>query len=191
MPAERSATRCHDDAVLLRVLTSERALAAYAALPVAAVVAFPALRRRQLARAVRVASAVLLAAALLVMLSRTLGGATVAERHVNLVPGASISALLDDDRSDAVRNVVGNIVLFAPLGFFGVLALRRSVGVVTAAGCGLSIAVELTQLILGDRWVDVDDVLLNSLGTLLGAAVAQGVVAVVDRNETDPRQAQR
>lgn len=69
-----------------------------------------------------------------------------------------------------------NIALYAPLGAFGALSLRRSrraefrIGVVTIGGALLSIAVELTQYFDAFRVTSATDVYANTLGTFLAAA---------------------
>ena len=44
-------------------------------------------------------------------------------------------------------------------------------GRVTLMGFLLSLSIEVTQLFLATRATDIDDVILNTLGTLLGAAI--------------------
>jgi glycopeptide antibiotics resistance protein len=66
-----------------------------------------------------------------------------------------------------IAEIVGNVLLFVPLG--AVLCLRnvrfvRSVGVALV----ISIAVELVQLLLPGRTTAVDDVLCNTAGAALG-----------------------
>ncbi len=66
-------------------------------------------------------------------------------------------------------NFLGNILIFAPIGFFPPLLWRRMQRLWKTAlfGCGLSVFIELTQLLL-PRGTDVDDVWLNTLGAVLG-----------------------
>lgn len=64
--------------------------------------------------------------------------------------------------------LAGNIVMFMPIGFFPRLLWRRwgwwkSV----LAGFGVSVTIELAQLFT-ERSTDIDDVILNTLGALLG-----------------------
>ena len=66
-------------------------------------------------------------------------------------------------------NLLGNVAVFVPLGLlmpWAFPALRRWWAVTLLCG-GLSLAIEFTQLFLA-RSVDVDDLLLNTLGGLLG-----------------------
>lgn len=169
--------------VPLQLLTSDTAMVAYAAAVIALVVGVVTLRRDGAGAAARNGSVVMLLGAVLVVLITTIGGSTAPGGRVNVIPGASILALNQDDKRNAMENVAGNIMLFLPIGFFGVLVLRRRVTVLTALGGAFSIAIEVTQLVLGDRWVDVDDVLLNTVGTLIGAAAAWAAVRVARRHQ--------
>jgi glycopeptide antibiotics resistance protein len=65
-------------------------------------------------------------------------------------------------------NILGNLVLFIPFGYFGKLTGRRHIVVL---GLFFSVLVEAAQYPLG-RWTDVDDVILNTLGTALGLGLA-------------------
>jgi glycopeptide antibiotics resistance protein len=121
---------------------------------------------------------VMLIGAVLVVLSATLVGSSIPGGRVNLIPGASILALNQDDKRNAIENVLGNILLFLPLGFFGVLVVRRGLVEVTGAACALSVCIETTQWVLGDRWTDIDDVLLNTVGAFVGAVAALAAVRV-------------
>lgn len=72
------------------------------------------------------------------------------------------------------QNIFGNIILFIPLGIFLPLLFHRCRSlkkvIIISSLCSLSI--ELTQLILRQfeiyRTVDIDDVILNTLGAILG-----------------------
>ena len=165
----------------LRILASDEAFVAYATCALALLVLLGSLRRGQRRVALQRASWIMLIGAVFVVLSATLVGSTIPGGRVNLIPGVSILALNQDDKSDAVENVVGNILLFLPLGFFGVLVVRRRLVEVTGAACALSVCIETTQWFLGDRWTDIDDVLLNTVGAFVGAVAALAAVRVFER----------
>jgi len=67
-------------------------------------------------------------------------------------------------------DVVANILMFAPIGLLFVLLARRWWLALAAAGA-LTVLIELVQLGIPSRIADVNDVLLNALGALIGAAV--------------------
>ena len=75
-----------------------------------------------------------------------------------------------------VYNVVGNLVWFVPLGLLGPMMTPRLRGAKQAllASAQLSALLELTQMLLGTGAADVDDILLNALGGLLGWALWAG-----------------
>lgn len=67
-------------------------------------------------------------------------------------------------------NVVGNMVAFMPCGFFLPIVSRRSKKCYNATWLcfGLSLCIETVQLIFKVGSFDVDDLLLNTLGGVLG-----------------------
>ena len=73
-------------------------------------------------------------------------------------------------------DMVGNIVVFAPLGATLALALgggpgRRRLMLATLIGAGLSLAIEFAQTTIPTRVTALDDWLLNTGGAFLGAVV--------------------
>lgn len=66
-----------------------------------------------------------------------------------------------------IINFLGNIILFMPIGFMLPLLWKIKGGMVLLAGAACSLFIELCQLFL-PRSTDIDDLLLNTLGTLLG-----------------------
>jgi glycopeptide antibiotics resistance protein len=94
---------------------------------------------------------------------------------INLVPFATIAAQVRTTSGSALVQLVGNVGLLLPLGLIGPIvmpSLRRAPRLALVA-LGGSVAIELVQLVgtsvrLIDRSVDVDDVILNVAGALLG-----------------------
>ncbi len=73
-------------------------------------------------------------------------------------------------RWEAWKNLVGNVLLFVPLGAFvpWIWPVWRKFWRQLLLMIGLIIAVELSQVLFGLGWCDVDDLLLNVIGTSLG-----------------------
>lgn len=66
------------------------------------------------------------------------------------------------------KNILGNVLLFLPFGFFvGYFIKVKKVSVMLLLSFIVSISIETTQLAIG-RVFDVDDVILNVLGGLIG-----------------------
>ena len=91
---------------------------------------------------------------------------------INLVPLRSISDQLSSPAPTGHKaiQVVGNSVLLIPFGLLLAAMLpTRSWGVAAIASVAVAAAIELLQWgISTGRSVDIDDVLLNSLGSILG-----------------------
>lgn len=97
--------------------------------------------------------------------------------HYNLVPFHEISRFIRYwdvvGPWSALMNIGGNIALFVPFGFCCPELFRRmrSFGATVAAGACLSICVEVLQLFTGLGCCDIDDVILNTAGTVIGYIV--------------------
>jgi glycopeptide antibiotics resistance protein len=73
---------------------------------------------------------------------------------------------------DAIRNVLGNIIPFMPIGFLLPLVYRPiSWKGVLGIAVAFSLCIEIPQLVLRAGIFDVDDILLNTLGGMLGYLV--------------------
>ncbi|MCK6628309.1 MAG: VanZ family protein [Anaerolineae bacterium] len=71
-------------------------------------------------------------------------------------------------------DVIGNVIVFIPLGFglAGALHqtnLRQTFRLAMWSGFGLSLLIELSQLAIPSRTTDVDDLIFNTLGAAIGA----------------------
>ena len=71
---------------------------------------------------------------------------------------------------DILINVIGNTAMFIPLGIVwpSVYKGLDTHGKVISAGIGVSLCIEILQFPFYDRVSDVDDLLLNSLGFIIG-----------------------
>ena len=95
--------------------------------------------------------------------------------NLNLTPGAEILRFLrvwNDPlyHRAAVVNIIGNIVMFIPLGFglpWANAPLRRFWKTLLASA-GIIILVEITQLVTLLGHCDIDDLILNLIGVAVG-----------------------
>lgn len=134
--------------------------------------ALPRVRVGDVRSSLQVACSALLVGAVVAILWVTLAPPGWGVRSVNLTPGQGIRGALSNINEGLGRlNILGNVAMFVPVGSLARLSLRRSVGAVTLFGAGLSVVIEAAQYALG-RAADIDDVLLNSTGALLGALAA-------------------
>ena len=74
---------------------------------------------------------------------------------------------------EALLNLIGNTTMFIPLGIVWPAVFRKlnKPWKVIAAGVGVSLTIEILQLPFFDRVTDIDDLLLNSLGFLMGYGI--------------------
>ena len=97
--------------------------------------------------------------------------ATVYPFRVNLVP---LVNLFDyDNKRDLLLNVIGNVAMFIPSGIVLPIIYKRldSFIKVILAGGGISLCIEIIQLPFSVRATDIDDLILNTLGVIVGYGI--------------------
>lgn len=82
---------------------------------------------------------------------------------------------------EAKLNIIGNTAMFIPIGVIYPIVYKElnSHKKVIAAGVGFSLVIEVLQLLFFDRVTDVDDLILNSLGYVIGYLIYLLVKMVV------------
>ena len=94
--------------------------------------------------------------------------------HYNLKPFAEIKRYMTYYREigsfNVILNLLGNVICFMPFGFvIPILSCRhRNIFKMTVLSFVCSITIELTQLVTKLGSCDVDDVILNTLGGIVG-----------------------
>lgn len=88
---------------------------------------------------------------------------------INLVPIVHLFDVYDGWQ----MNIIGNITMFIPVGIVWPICFRRlnNTGKVILAGGGLSLFIEITQLLFYERCSDIDDIILNTTGVAIGALI--------------------
>jgi Glycopeptide antibiotics resistance protein len=105
-------------------------------------------------------------------------------RSVNLSLSKSIQLMFrSGDILLILKNVAGNVVLFVPFGLFLPILLRvRFLFLKTVlAGFLFSLSIELIQYFFAARIFDIDDLLLNTIGTLTGC-ILLGIIRFFRNN---------
>ena len=91
--------------------------------------------------------------------------------RVNLIPFVN---LLDyDSKRDLLINLIGNFAMFIPTGVMAPLIYKNcnSFKKVALTGFFISVAIEIIQLPFAVRASDVDDLILNTLGCVVGYGI--------------------
>ena len=103
--------------------------------------------------------------------------ATAWPLRVNLLP---LVHLFDyDNLRDMVWNIAGNGVMFVPTGIILPILYKNldSFWKTLLAGAGISLCIEILQLPFASRASDIDDLILNTAGVVVG----YGIYAVAKR----------
>ena len=122
---------------------------------------------------VRLAALVYIAALVVVTLVPIAWGGRPDDYRPQLVPFEGIRVEFQASPVGELDDLFGNVLLFAPLGFLLPLLVQaiRRWWQVLAVGAGISLLIELYQLLWPlVRKASVDDVLMNSLGAVVGFA---------------------
>jgi len=92
---------------------------------------------------------------------------------VNLVPFHDLATLVHIGWQHAAVQIVGNLLVFVPLGFG--LPIRWRIGpfaVLVVGACASTVIETLQWVFQLGRFSSVDDVMLNAIGALIGALLA-------------------
>lgn len=106
-------------------------------------------------------------------------------RSVNLQLFDSIELMMDSGSGWLVlKNVIGNVLLFVPLGFLLVFLFRkcRNFFFMFVIGAGSSFVIEVAQYEYAKRIFDIDDIFLNVVGAMLGwllAVIGRGLFKII------------
>ena len=82
------------------------------------------------------------------------------------------------DRYDGwLMNIIGNIVMFIPVGIVWPICFKKldSTAKTILAGAGYTFIIEVTQLFCVGRHTDIDDLILNTTGVVIGAIIVFAV----------------
>lgn len=118
----------------------------------------------------------------LLLLGAILFRSRLGERSVNLIPFGTIGGYLADLtgashlRAFALQNLLGNIVIFIPLGGYAALFNKdKRVWKNLLIVLGATVLAEVVQTAFKLGHGDIDDVILNCLGGLLGILFCKGL----------------
>lgn len=88
---------------------------------------------------------------------------------INYIPIVETIKMFQNSRSTALYQVMGNLIMFVPLGMFVAVLYKKSNSILKVAGISLicTTVIEISQF-FGGRGIDVDDIIINTLGGILG-----------------------
>lgn len=94
-----------------------------------------------------------------------------ADGTVIWVPFVSLWDILQNSVPYFIYLFVGNLIWFVPFGLLIPLLTRRSSGQTILLGFALSLLIEGMQFIFGTGFTEVEDLILNTLGTAIGCCL--------------------
>lgn len=89
-------------------------------------------------------------------------------RNINLLPFVELLSIWRNDQGVFLYNVLGNILWFFPFGLLVKKLLQLPWWHITLWGMAFSCTIESLQYLLQLGTCDIDDVILNTIGALLG-----------------------
>lgn len=92
---------------------------------------------------------------------------------INFIPFIETIKTMTDGHTPIInplRNIFGNILAFMPLGFFIPLLFSKynNVKKIFILGLNSSLCIEIVQLFVGNNITDIDDLIYNTTGAMLG-----------------------
>lgn len=101
-------------------------------------------------------------------------GTYTKRRSLNLIPFKTITEYIVDYKQlgifNGVSNVMGNIIVFIPLGYMVPMIFKKfsKLNKVFMVSAMLSLFFEVSQYIFGIGSTDIDDIILNAFGGVIG-----------------------
>ena len=98
---------------------------------------------------------------------------------INLIPVVHLFDVYDG----WLINIIGNVTMFIPVGLVWPFCFQQldTLGKTVLVGAGFPLFIEITQLPFFGRCSDVDDIILNTTGILIGALIYFGVKRLKNR----------
>ena len=100
---------------------------------------------------------------------------------INLIPFVHLFDVYDG----WLINILGNMAMFIPVGLIWPFCFKQlnTVGKTVLAGAAFTLFIEITQLPFYSRCSDIDDLILNTLGVLVGAVIYFGIKGLTSRKK--------
>ena len=109
--------------------------------------------------------------------------------RVNYIPLVNLFHF--DNLKDIIWNVVGNTAMFIPSGIILPIVYKRlnSFGKVVAAGAFISLCIEILQLPFASRATDIDDLIMNTVGVVIGYRIYATIKSIKKKHHIGEQKA--
>ena len=106
------------------------------------------------------------------------------ETPLSYRPFHSLPSIFKELQRGRIGNSLGNVILFIPVGvLLPVVSGWKKIWKNLVMGVGFSLMIEVIQLITSRGCFDLDDVLLNGLGTVVGFGICLVVGKLFTKND--------
>ncbi|CAH1055553.1 VanZ family protein [Paenibacillus pseudetheri] len=104
------------------------------------------------------------------------------QRVLNIIPFASTFEMMRTiGLLHNLQNIAGNFAVFFPMGIFIPLLMNKGFKQTVVIVIGISVSIEVVQYILAIGISDIDDVILNTVGAIVGWSVFQYIKGKIKR----------
>ncbi|KTD88083.1 VanZ family protein [Paenibacillus etheri] len=104
------------------------------------------------------------------------------QRVLNIIPFASTFEMMRTiGLLHNLQNIAGNLAVFFPMGIFIPLLMNKGFKQTVVIVIGISVSIEVVQYILAIGISDIDDVILNTVGAIVGWSVFQYIKGKIKR----------
>ncbi len=104
------------------------------------------------------------------------------QRVLNIIPFASTFEMMSTiGLLHNLQNISGNLAVFFPMGIFIPLLMKKGFKQTVVIVIGISVSIEVVQYILAIGISDIDDVILNTVGAIVGWSVFQYIKGKIKR----------
>ena len=121
---------------------------------------------------------ILLEYAFVVYCSTVIFRHTSQDEQCNLIPLWSYLACVKEGSDRLLVENMMNVVVFVPVGVLWGYVSREGWKSAVSVGAGLSIGIELLQFIFKRGFAEVDDVIHNTIGCMIGYAIYKGTFLI-------------
>lgn len=101
--------------------------------------------------------------------------------YMNLIPIKRTISMFQYDLGTALYNVLGNLIMFIPLGIFIPTLYKKKLNIfhLGFAGPLCSLLIEISQNFIPLRYFDIDDIIINSIGAMVGFIIYRTITLFI------------
>lgn len=101
--------------------------------------------------------------------------------YVNLIPLKETILMFQQDLGTALYNILGNTIMFIPLGIFIPLLYKKKLNIlhIILYSSFSSFLIEVSQIFTGFRSFDIDDIIINTIGSIIGFLIYKIIISFI------------